>query len=84
MKKLKTLEQTTWEEIKDREIFAIKGCWTIMIKIGNSVKVIETDILWGQHRDEWSSDSFSWMELMSGCGRLYKLSESIQSLWLEK
>lgn len=84
MENLKTLEQTTWEEIKDQEIFAMSGCWTILIRIGNTVKVIETDIKWGQHRDEWVNDTLSWMELISGCGRLYKLSESIQRLWLEK
>jgi len=75
---LKTLNKTTWDEIKVGEVFAWDGCWFIFEKDSeDTMRALASDrpgyYLMDEHKHFWNSPRFS--------GSLYKLPLSTQRLW---
>ena len=73
---MKTLGQTTWEEIEIGEIFATNGCWDILCKTSEKTALLLAS------DDDYMEDEigkvqkFEWL-----CEELHKLPKTVQSHW---
>lgn len=81
---LKTGRRCTYDEIKVGEIFAVNGCWIILVKTQEGGLIICSDSPRYQYYFESYTLTEKTLKWAGDIGKLYKLPKSVQRLWLEE
>lgn len=82
MKVLKTGEKCNWKDIKVGEVFAAKGCWEVLCKLGEFTAVLLAENTFSGWWVQGEIRTFYTWDIM--LTDFYKLPIATQRLWKEE